>query len=293
METSGPGGPQPGPVVAGVDGSRYADVAALWAAAEAERRRAPLRLVHAADTDARRLYLPPDSVARARAEGHDLLRRTADLIAGRHPELPVATELRTGEPVAALLAAAGRGATLVVGGRGAGGLGWFGARLLGSVGPRLAAEAGGPVVVVREVGDVETGIVLAALRDRADLGAVRDAAREAKLRKASLRLMNVWHVFRRTDGAAGGPGTAGTVHARARRITAIADRVREEFPELTVTEEVDPGTSVAALLVDASRHADLVVMGGRRPESAFAPALGRTTQAVLHHAYCPVHLVPH
>ncbi|MFF1370044.1 universal stress protein [Streptomyces virginiae] len=50
--------------------------------------------------------------------------------------------------------------------------------------------------------------------------------------------------------------------------------------------------SVAGVLVEASRHADLLVMGGRRSPGYLGRTLGRVTHSLLHHAYCPVELIP-
>ncbi|WP_406102458.1 universal stress protein [Streptomyces sp. NBC_01003] len=46
--------PELGSVIVGVDGSKPARHAGLWAAAEAARRERPLHIVYGADTDTRR-----------------------------------------------------------------------------------------------------------------------------------------------------------------------------------------------------------------------------------------------
>ncbi len=193
--TRGPVGPAAetgglGPVVAGVDGSVQARSAALWAAAEADRRGRPLHLVHASGTDDRALYASAETVEKARKAGRDLLVETAELVEERFPDLPVTKEYSSGEAVTALREAAGADGTIVVGSRGLGG---FGALLLGSVGLGVAARAKVPVIIVR--GDHERpggGAVVAAVRGTDDLPWARYAAREAEARKAELRLLTVW-----------------------------------------------------------------------------------------------------
>ncbi|MFD4865122.1 universal stress protein [Streptomyces sp. NPDC058412] len=139
----------------------------------------------------------------------------------------------------------------------------------------------------------ESGVVLAAVRDEYDLDCARPAAREAELREATLRLLTVWNVLQ----------YAGTVVTmlddvdefagrHVRSLESVADRVREEFPALTVHTDAEKSVSVASVLVEASRHAELLVMGGRRSPGYFGPTLGRTTHSLLHHSHCPVELIP-
>ncbi|WP_406306559.1 universal stress protein [Streptomyces sp. NBC_00879] len=283
--------PELGTVVVGVDGSANAATAADWAAAEADRRGRPLRLLYAADTYRRALYASVETVERVRQRGRDVLKDTADRLAEQYPELQINKELSPREPTVSLLDAAGSDGTIVVGNRGYGG---FAALLLGSVGLRVAAGATVPVVVVRGAAQgAGAGVVVAAVRDEDDLDCVRHAARAAELRKASLRLLSVWQVLRYVGMVATMLDDVDEIaQQHLHRVSTLADRIRDEFPELTVTADVEEGASVAGTLVEASRQADLLVMGGRRPPDAFGPTLGRVTHAVLHHAECPVELIP-
>jgi nucleotide-binding universal stress UspA family protein len=73
----------------------------------------------------------------------------------------------------------------------------------------------------------------------------------------------------------------------------LADAVtpyRHKYPDVTVRQRVVP-VGAAAALVDASAHAQLIVMGGRRGRAA-GLHLGSVSQQVLHHAPGPVALVP-
>lgn len=72
----------------------------------------------------------------------------------------------------------------------------------------------------------------------------------------------------------------------------ISERLREEFPELTVHAEGRKSHSVPGALIDASHHADLLVIGGRRSPGYLGPTIGRTTLSLLQHAHCPVELIP-
>ncbi|MFG3346043.1 universal stress protein [Streptomyces sp. NPDC048018] len=278
-----------GRVVVGVDGSPSARAALLWAAREAALRGSGLCVVHATDTDS--LYLSDAEGARIRRAARELLDTAAGTVAAIHPELTVVTELGTQTAPRALRDAAALSGTIVVGHRGLGG---FSSLLLGSVGLELAAGATTPVVVVREAAEpAESGAVLAAVRDAGDLGCARAAAREALLRKVPLRLLHVWGTLPAGRVRAllpGGPDEAARAHVHA--LSEVTERIREEFPELALDADGEKDHSVAGALVRASRHADLLVTGGRRAPGYLGPTLGRTTLGLLQHAHCPVELVP-
>ncbi|MEV0987019.1 universal stress protein [Streptomyces sp. NPDC049949] len=285
--------PDTSSVTVGVDGSQPARVAALWAAREAVRRDRPLHIVFGADTDGRALYVSAETIERVRFNGRELLDDTAKAVSAEHPGLTVTTEFSRADAVNSLHRAGGLHSTIVVGNRGLGG---FNSLMLGSVGLDTAAMATTPVIVVRGVdGAEETGTVAAAVRDEHDLLIARYAAREAELHKASLRLLHVWNVLESVgevvsmidgiDEIAGG-------HAETLR--AVTDVIREEFPDLDVQAHAEKSISVAGVLVEASRHADLLVMGGRRVPGALGitPNLGKSTHSLVHHSHCPVLLIP-
>ncbi len=285
--------PDTSTVVVGVDGSHTARAAAMWAAGEAVRRDQPLHIVYGADTDGRALYLSAQTTERIRANGRQLLDDTAKAVTDEYPGLHVSTEFSRADAAHSLRQAGALHGTIVVGNRGLGG---FSSLMLGSVGMDVAAAATSPVIVVRGIdGAQETGTVLAAVRDEHDLVHARYAAREAELRKASLRLLHVWNVLESVGEVVSmldGVDEIAGAHADALR--AVTEVVRDEFPGLDVRADAEKSISVAGVLVEASRHADLLVMGGRRVPSALGLArnLGRATHSVLHHAHCPVLLIP-
>ncbi|MFI9626036.1 universal stress protein [Streptomyces sp. NPDC052042] len=284
------GRPELGSVVVGVDGSEPARRAVFWAADEAARRGTLLHIVHGADTDTRSLYLSADSIEGIRSAGHELLRDIAAVVAERFPDLRVTTEFSRSAPVPSLQRTAGLRGTLVVGSRGLGGFAYL---MLGSVGLRIVGAATTPVVVVRGEDDTVAGVVVAAVRDEHDAESVRYAACEAEIRGASLRLLHVWNVFASAGVATPMLDGAGTVVGeRVRRLTDLTARIREEFPGLTVQAEAEKSLNTAGALVEASRHADLLVMGGRRSPGYIGPTLGRVTHGLVHHAHCPVQLIP-
>lgn len=284
-------GPELGTVIVGVDGSDPAHGAALWAAAEAARRGETLHIVHAADTDSRAVYASVETIERVRTAGRELLDDTAAAVADLHPDLHVTTEFSRSAPVPGLHRAAGVHGAIVVGNRGLGG---FTSLMLGSVGLKAAASATTPFAVVRGTDPgIATGSILVGVRDEHDLDCVRYAACEAGLRKASLRLLHVWNLLESVGNVVSMLGDVEEIGGRhAQRLTAMAGLIREEFPDLTV--HARPGEE---LLGGRCAGRGLAGRGsaGRRREALAGlrrPHAGHVTHSLLHHARCPVLLIP-
>lgn len=77
---------------------------------------------------------------------------------------------------------------------------------------------------------------------------------------------------------------AGLVRAHRRVATRLA-------PDLRTLGQV-AGGDAASVLVDASRRAELLVIGGRGRAGMAESALGSVSQRVVAHAHCPVVVVP-
>ncbi|KQX46254.1 MULTISPECIES: universal stress protein [unclassified Streptomyces] len=291
MTSEIPARPELGNVVVGVDGSPSGRTAVLWAAAEADRRGRPLRLVHAADTDRRALFANAETIQAVREAGRDLLIETESTVREHFPDLAVTKELSRQEPVAGLRATAGHRGTIVVGSRGLGG---FSSLMLGSVGMGVAARAEAPVIVVRGDSDrPESGSVTAAVHGASDVGWLLVAAAEADARKAVLRLVSVWNVLTHVGSVATMLDDLDEIaRRRVHEVKVLADRVRDFYPGLIVSHHVETGTSTPGILVEASAHTDLLVMGREHRVLGAGPSLGRVAHVLLHHAHCPVEIVP-
>jgi nucleotide-binding universal stress UspA family protein len=282
-----------GPIVVGADGSEGAAPAVRWAAAEAASRGVPLHIVCATGLDTWGAELAPESVVRRVYDiGLETVERAAALAEDQAPGIRVTSKVSRDAAAPALLSEAGVNSLTVVGSRGAGG---FSALLLGSVGLRVAACATAPVVVVHSpAGDVTTGVVVVAVRDERDLDVMRFAAETADRHKASLRVLSAYTYYQYAGSMVPFLGDFMEVaEEQSSSIARLVAPVRDEFPGLTVTSELVRAHSPAGALVDASAHADLVVVGARRPVHGLGTPLGRVVHAVLHHAHCPVVVVPY
>jgi nucleotide-binding universal stress UspA family protein len=279
-----------GPLVVGTDGSEHGTRAVLWAAAEAAARAQPLSIVHGVGSEPLASYWTPEGARVLIDGGREVLDQALSTVREEFPELRVSTVLSRGTPAESLLEAVCPTDTLVVGSRGRGG---FAALLLGSVGLEVAARAPGPAVVVRQTAEVPHGTVVVAVRDDGDRNALRFAARTAALHGATVRVVSVWMFLESTGSMAARVDDVGDVARLEREATRrTVEPVRQEFPGVTIVEGVVRSRSVPGSLVEASSQADLLVMGARRPAHALGPALGRVTHAVLHHAQCPVAVLP-
>lgn len=65
----------------------------------------------------------------------------------------------------------------------------------------------------------------------------------------------------------------------------------ERYPDTLVSRQVIEGSTRQALL-EAASGADLLVVGARRRRGHLGLQLGLISHAVLHHAPCPIAVVP-
>ncbi|MEU6371439.1 universal stress protein [Streptomyces sp. NPDC046931] len=299
----------PRPVTVGLDGSSESRAAAEWAAREAGLRGLPLTVVH--------VWEPiPDLLIRAPLLGTEtrqdwvarIPREAAEGLRLRHPGVEVTAEHLAGRPAELLVEAAEHAELLVLGSRALGGAGGF---LLGSVSLAVVARAVRPVILVRageQAADEHerdpVGIPSAATRFRpvvlgldiggADASLIGFAFEEAAHRAAALHVVHGWSLpF--TSAA----GTAAEVdphdrygRERAGALSEVLGVWRQKYPAVEVVERARSG-SAAALLVDASREASLVVVGRRIRRNPLGVHIGSVAHAVLHHATAPVAVVAH
>ncbi|MGW0821663.1 universal stress protein [Streptomyces sp. NPDC002845] len=293
------------PLVVGVDGSEPSMRAVDWAADEAAMRGVPLRLVYAS------LWERYEGAELAEDLGRTTGQIQADRIveagAGRahrrQADVKVSTEVWPDGPVPALLNESRNAAALVMGTRGRSGIAEV---LLGSVSLAVAARADCPVIVLRGSHDnratpgTRGRIVVGVGEEPEDSAAVRFALQEAAERRVPLEAVRAWRcpAHETTDHpppdfVRGYPQLAGEpAHEHERRATeALEAALRDAPADVELHRRVVEGPARKVLLA-ASADADLLVVGAQRRQGHFGLQLGRVAHAVLHHAACPVAVVP-
>ncbi|MGW0211557.1 universal stress protein [Streptomyces sp. NPDC003233] len=284
------------PITAGVDGTEESLAALDWAGREAVRRGLPLRVVHA--------WRYAESLATAdRNTQHgwvsEGVAEAVRAVVERHPELDVSVDVVEGEPVHALARAAVDAQMLVLGSRGQGPVLGF---LLGSVGQQVIAEATRPVVLVR-AGDRPAAeaagrdVVVGQHGNPEDSAAtLRFAFETAAARGAAVRAVRAWTlppVFAYSPGSLKLLDDAGGLEPYEKQaLTEALGPWRERFPEVPVAEQVEMGSAGQVLLSVAGR-AQLMVVGRRAHRTAVGARIGSVAHGMLHHAECPVAVVPH
>ncbi|MFF3744283.1 universal stress protein [Streptomyces kronopolitis] len=295
---------EPEVITVGLDGSTESLAAARWAADEAERRNAVLRLLHAwILLAAEAPDTPPDRDQNVGAR--QVVDRALAEVRERHPHLQIIEDLVGSEAEPALLQAAGASRMLALGSRA---LTAWESYVLGDVSLAVVGRAESPVVLVRggwsanppppEFADrlprSEPRIVVGvSLHGPCDplLGFAFDAAatRGVPLQAVHGRALPVhayvpWGVD---------PDVADDVTKEADGELRESLRPwQERFPEVPVQLTVLPENPTRAM-VQSVPGAELLVIGRRRHRPPFAPRVGPVAHAAIHHVTCPVAVVPH
>lgn len=285
------------PLVVGADGSEPSLHAVDWATDAATRYGVPLRIVYASRWERYEGYVPdrsPDGSAE-RAMEETLLGTAAERAARRAPELKVVTDLVPDDPQTALLAAGRRAKGIVVGHRGRGRLTSL---LLGSVGLGVAARAKCPVVVVRGHTENVRGrtrkVVLGVGGRTANAAAVGFAFEEAALRGCAVEAVHAWRCGGGEPPELHGPHSACRVEHEEQSGQLLDEALAKQdaaLPQVTVRRRVAEGAP-GPVLVAASMTADLLVVGAHRRPGHTGLQLGLVNHTALHHALCPVAVVP-
>jgi nucleotide-binding universal stress UspA family protein len=158
--------------------------------------------------------------------------------------------------------------------------------LLGSVGEQVCAHAHGRVVAVRghwhpAAEYVPGPVVAGADGSAAANAAIAFAAEEAMLRAVPLQIV---------CALADAPGSLGGAGRMQEAVDHDIAYLEKQHPELTILRQVTFGQPRTALL-DATSGAQLLIVGSRGRGGLKDMLLGSVSQAMLHHARCPVGVV--
>lgn len=230
-------------IVVGIDGSRTAVRAALWAIDEAVSRDIPLHLVAVANSPAERA--DAEMAVRAAAAVVEAIGRPVDLD----------THVLDGEPTPILLELSGTAAMVCVG---AVGRRHFDRSRVGSTTGALVAAAHCPIAVVRD-GEGSGNWVVVELDETPDSAAVLQfGVAEARLRNAPLRVLGAWQ-SRYTD-----VHDAHAVAGGNRLVRSQLDRRLSQWRHLYPDLDAKPVAIHGSALNYLSKHAgeiQLVVVG--------------------------------
>lgn len=264
----------PQPVVVGIDGSKAAIRAALWAVDEAVSRDAPLRLLCAAERGG------TEEIAATS------IRRAAKAIEAAGKPVKLETQVVPGPAIGSLISASASAAMLCVG---AVGLRHFQPGRVGSVAAAVAMSARCPVAIVRDRdGHPAADSIVVELDGSPDNGVLLGAAvEEARLRNAAIRAI----ICRRA--APDDKGPAATAQAEGDR-RALADlerrlaRWKRRYPDLRVESLAVHGGLLGYLAL--RRSVGLVVVDARNRRQV-NELVGPSGSAVLQDADCSVLVV--
>lgn len=251
-------------VVVGIDGSRSAVRAALWAVDEAISRDIPLRLVSIVEPKA---DLSPHSQQRARdlAAAELALRYAYAAVDATGRPVKIETELTHGH-AAAYLRAESKSAVMVC--IGDYGLRHFDSNRIGSTAKTLVASAHCPVAIIRGnngAKPVAAGWVVAELDETEDSTAVlAAAAEEALLRHGPVRVVSSWQSYDQIQ--------------LDRRLSYW----KNQYPELDIEPVLVHGSPLTYLAAHAA-SIQLVVIDAHRMEST-GEVLGPSAAANLRNA---------
>ncbi len=277
----------PPAVVVGIDRSRAATAAVVWAIDEAASRDVPLRLIAVAEPDA--AEETGDRLAEAELALREAVAAAEVATTGRDGSpVRIETEVVTGSPTETLMEASRTASMVCVG---AVGVRYSEHHRVGSTASALVASARCPVAVIRRrqlPPPEEPGWVVVELDETPDSAAVLQfGVAEARLRSAPLRVLGAWR-SRYTDVHDSHAVSDGNRMVRAQLDRRLSEWKRR-YPDLDVRPVAVHG-SVLNFLARNAADIQLVVVGARNT-SAVAELLGPSGLAALRNTECSVLVV--
>ena len=286
--------PAGAPVVVGVDGSESSLAAVRLAARLAAERDRPLRVVHAFIWP--QLHVPLGPSPEGPPEGgftNAAARIVAEAVAEAtrlEPKIGVTGEVIEGSASPVLIGEAADAAMVVLGDRGLGG---FTGLLIGSVAIQVAAHARCPVVVMRGTAAMDRDVLVGVEGRPEEEAALAFAFDEAARRGVGVRALHAYTYPVRAEPGDMLPLVYSEDDLQEQESAVLAEALagwRERYPDVNVTRLVVRARPSKAL-VQAADQASMVVVGSRGRGGFAGLLLGSVSQALLHHAGCPVVVV--
>jgi len=272
-------------VVVGIDGSRAAVRAALWAIDEAVSRDMPLRMICAINPDGTKQHDLPGQ-ARELATAELAVRYAFMAVESTEKLVKIEVEVIQDSPIRALIEASRSAAVMCVG---AIGQAHFAPDRVGSTAATLASSAHCPVAIIRgrDRPFADRGSILAYIGTARDGGGVLQAAlEEAQLRGLPLQAVTAWQ-SRFTDVhdlRAVAEGNRGALAHLDRLIAPWARR----YPDVDISSVAVHGSLLDHLAKNVT-SVRLVVMGTH--DCAATQIVEPAANALLHDADCSVLIV--
>jgi nucleotide-binding universal stress UspA family protein len=278
-------------VIVGIDGSDRSRAALEWAVGDAESSGRPLIMLAAIwPTASMRQPRTDDEVAAVRNGLDQVAARVREL----HPNLTVTTEVSLGTAVQALVTTGSRNNQIVVGRRG---LGSFHRLLVGSTSMDVSGRASVPVVMVpdewNQAEHASQPVVLGVHLETDHRSTLFYAFGVAARRNAELHVV---HALDAEGTLVWDPVDSRELidHWRSRASSVLDSslaQLRTAFPTVQV-RVFHQAFHPAGLLLEHGLEAQLVVVGRHSQGPLGGLALGSVARAVVHHATCPVAVVP-
>jgi len=286
------------PIVVGVDGSVASEVAQRWALEEARTHGRPVRLVcvyiWGVNIGAANVYATDAEMGLTdlRCEAERVIEAALTEMTIMTDDVSVSGEAVQGGGVEQiLLKEAESAAVLVLGSRQLHAAGSF---LLGSVSANVAARSACPTVVTRGPGAKprKDAVIAVGVDGSPESDAVLGFAfDEARRHGRSLHVVLCWNPSV-LSGAywMAGPAARNCEHLALWLSHTLAAWCAK-YPEIMVTSAIPEDHPVRGLVKESAGQF-LLVVGAHGRHATIGTLLGSVSQGVLHHAMCPVAVVP-